>query len=154
MTDATGFETLDEKEDLRTRLARGGLAPEAVEKAVEAYEAGEIQSVPIIIGKKDVLHAEIPDDLLRKVFPIPGLSTLEKGELLFLEYEINRHRYGKKSLTLRWPGDEAEDENGEEAEKQPGTPPSGKTPPATSGRGGPKDPNDDEDPWPGDEEKK
>lgn len=105
MPDETGFESIPDMDELRERLTRGGLAPEAVEKAIEAFEAGELQSLVFAIGKDDRFNLIVPAELLVKVFPT--LAEKPPSAEDYVVYEINRHRYGKKSLTLRWPdGDE------------------------------------------------
>lgn len=149
VADETGFETLSESDielnELRERLTRGGLAPEAVEKAVDAWDAGDIFALNFAIAKGGFLICPVPEELLRKVFPIPDPTPEEEDlESIYLEYEINRHRFGKKSLTLRWPGDK--DANGEEvAAASPAPEPTEKS------RDPRKEPNADEDPWPDDD---
>ena len=109
--------------ELRARLTRGGLAPEAVHRACEAFHAGDIHGLAFV-AVHDTLTVPIPEELLVKVFPqLLDLLVAEPKDpadrwaaflkaVPTLEYEINRHRGDKKSLTIRWPG--AKDEEGPE----------------------------------------
>ena len=120
--DAKLIETLNE---LRARLTRGGLSPEAVQKAIEAYKAGDLHALNFATTN-GALVVPIPEELLVRVFPqlhdrknLPGFTPgtvdesrpwkafIDKGPVL--EYEINRHRGDRKSLTIRWPGAKAEE---------------------------------------------
>ncbi|KKN14358.1 hypothetical protein LCGC14_0996870 [marine sediment metagenome] len=111
--DARLIEALSE---LRGRLTRGGLSPEAVQKAIEAYKAGDLHALNFATSN-GALVVPIPEELLVRVFPQlldqaldgdrPWKAFLDKCPLL--EYEINRHRGDRKSLTIRWPGAKAEE---------------------------------------------
>ena len=96
---------------LQSRLTRGGLAPEAVQKALEAFEAGDIHALNFSLAKGRLI-CPIPQELLVRVFPkladIPTKATAKDLDHLSLEYEINRHHGGLKSLTLKWPEEEVE----------------------------------------------
>ena len=96
----------EERETLKNRLTRGGLAPEAVQKAIEAFDAGDIHSLNFSKAGGRLI-CPIPQELLVRVFPkladIPAKATVRDLDHLSLEYEINRHHGGVKSLTLKWP---------------------------------------------------
>ena len=111
------------------RLTRGGLSPEAARKAADALEAGDIFSLNFAVTKNGAVVCPIPFELLVKCFPqldgLPmkgGKPDAEELRGMRLDYTINRHRGGKKSLTIRWPGEvEAEEPaaNGEPPESAP-----------------------------------
>jgi hypothetical protein len=124
---------IKEVTELRARLTRGGLAPEAVQKAVEAYQAGDIYGLNFATVDGDTgptLTVPIPEELLVKVFP--QLAEKREGHEQHalwadflssephLEYEINRHRGDRKSLTIRWPG--AKNEEGPEPSEPEASP--------------------------------
>lgn len=109
-------------EELRSRLTRGGLSPEAVEKAAKAYVAGDVHALKLIyvhahLKGHDIKHLEcpIPEELLTRVFPELSKVTEETVDDVRLEYEINRHRGGVQSITIRFPN---ADENEEPAEPE------------------------------------
>lgn len=99
------------------RLTRGGLSPEAARKAADALEAGDVYSLNFAVTKNGAVVCPVPFELLVKCFPqlngLPmkgGKPDAEELRGMRLEYTINRHRGGKKSLTIRWPGEpEAEE---------------------------------------------
>ena len=116
-------EAIEKVIELRARLTRGGLAPEAIQKAIEAFQAGDIHALSFAaVG--DFLTVTIPEELLMRVFPQvrdgydlaarpePGkqwIQFLERNPAPILEYEINRHRGDRRSLTIRWPGTEKDE---------------------------------------------
>jgi len=109
--------------DMRERLSRGGLGPEAVQKAISAYEAGDIQALNFAVTKNGAVVCPVPFELLVKCFPqLAGLPQRDgkpdADELrgMTLNYTINRHRFNKKSLTLSWPQEDLEDEPPEATE--------------------------------------
>jgi len=104
----TDLSTCDPVEELRSRLTRGGLSPEAVEKAAKAYEAGDVHALNLAYYKvpgRDEKHliCPIPEELLTRVFPELAKVTPNNVDLVQLEYEINRHRGGVQSITIRFP---------------------------------------------------
>ncbi|MEE8174168.1 MAG: hypothetical protein V3T71_02470 [Dehalococcoidia bacterium] len=111
------------------RLTRGGLSQEAARKAADALEAGDIYSLNFAVTKNGAVVCPIPFELLVKCFPqlsgLPqkgGRPDAEELRGMRLEYTINRHRGGKKSLTIRWPGEAEAVEpaaNGEPPESAP-----------------------------------
>ena len=116
--DAKLLETLSE---LRARLTRGGLSPEAVQKAIEAFKAGDLHALSFATTE-GCLVVPIPEDLLVRVFPQLQDQTAAEGPQEpgnpwkaflatkpILEYEINRHRGDRRSLTIRWPDTKAEE---------------------------------------------
>ena len=130
-------------QELRSRLTRGGLSPEAVDKAINAFEAGDLHSLNFHRLESGTLICPLPEELLVKVFPgvaaIPKSATSKDMDHLYLEYEINRHRGDKKSLTVRWPGDSKEAE--EPTDEKPKAAPKGtSTPLALSTDAKPKEP--------------
>ncbi len=104
----TDLSTCDPVEELRSRLTRGGLSPEAVEKATKAYEAGDVHALNLAyykeLGSKEKhLICPVPEELLTRVFPELAKVTPDNVDLVQLEYEINRHRGGVQSITIRLP---------------------------------------------------
>lgn len=99
----TDLSTCDPVEELRSRLTRGGLSPEAVEKAAKAYEAGDVHALNLVHIKDAGLVCLIPEELLTRVFPELAKVTPNNVDLVQLEYEINRHRGGVQSITIRFP---------------------------------------------------
>jgi hypothetical protein len=158
-TDSNGSNG-DELEELKSRLARGGLSPEAVDKAADAYIAGDIHALNLAYvgnGAKRRLICPIPDELLTRVFPEldvgtdPGLTNKDL-QSVFLEYEINRHRGDVRSLTIRYPETLRKDET--EPEQPEREVPEGFTrleekAPAKTTEAPLDDPNTD--PWPPDD---
>ena len=115
--DAKLIETLS---DLRGRLTRGGLSPEAVQKAIEAYRAGDLHALNFATSQGSLV-VPIPEELLVRVFPqlqdeLTGMGP-QKGlgwaaflaKVPLLEYEIKRHRGDRRSLIIRWPDTKAEE---------------------------------------------
>ena len=115
--DAKLIETLN---DLRARLTRGGLSPDAIQRAIEAYKAGDIYALNFATSQGSLV-VPIPEELLVRIFPQlhteksascpqagnPWMAFLTKTPAL--EYEINRHRGDRRSLTIRWPDTKAEE---------------------------------------------
>lgn len=109
------------------RLTRGGLSPEAAKKAADALEAGDIFSLNFAVTKNGAVVCPVPFELLVKCFPqlngLPmkgGKPDAEELRGMRLEYSINRHRGGKKSLTIYWPREADEPAaNGEPAANEP-----------------------------------
>ncbi len=101
------------REAMLERLTRGGLAPDAAEKAVDAMEAGDIHALNLAVTKSGAVVCPVPFELLVKCFPVLAGVPLKNGKAnpddvrgMTLEYTINRHRGGRRSLTIFWP-DEA-----------------------------------------------
>ena len=113
--DAKLIEALSE---LRGRLTRGGLSPDAVQRAIEAYKAGDLHALNFATTE-GVLVVPIPEELLIRVFPQLNEERTDHeqhatwadflAKCPLLEYEINRHRGDRRSLTIRWPGAKAEE---------------------------------------------
>lgn len=108
------------RELMLERLTRGGLAPDAAAKAVDAMEAGDIHALNFAVTKNGHVVCPIPFELLVKVFPVLGGIPTKNGKVdadeirgMTLEYTINRHRGGRRSLTISWPGDEPVDSTGD-----------------------------------------
>jgi len=106
-------------------LTRGGLSPEAVDKAAKAYEAGDVHALSLtyykVLGRDEKhLICPIPEELLTRVFPELVKATPRDVEIYYLEYEINRHRGGVQSITIRYPNSE---ENVEPPEPEKSPPP-------------------------------
>lgn len=116
--DAKMIETLTE---LRTRLTRGGLSPEAVQRAIEAFKVGDLHALSFATTE-GCLVVPIPEELLVRVFPQLRDQTAAEGPQEIgnpwkaflttkpiLEYEIKRHRGNQMSLIIRWPDTRAEE---------------------------------------------
>lgn len=136
-------------EELRSRLTRGGLSLEAVEKATKAYVAGDVHALNLVyVGKH--LTCPIPEELLTRVFPILTKASPDNVGQFHLDYEINRHRGGVQSITIRYPNLE-EDVEPTEPEKPAATTespgftelPERKEAPAETETGAPPDEDDD-----------
>lgn len=105
---------------MRERLTRGGLSSDAVDRAISAYLAGDIHSLNLAVTKDGTIVCPIPWELLQKCFPVLASAPTKNGRVdpaeirgMTLAYTINRHRAGKKSLTITWPGEAASPEAGE-----------------------------------------
>lgn len=105
MPPETVSNTCDPVEELRSRLTRGGLSPEAVDKAAKAYVAGDVHALNLVYSEKH-LTCPIPEELLTRVFPELVEARPDNVGLFHLEYEINRHRGGVQSITIRFPDSE------------------------------------------------
>ncbi len=122
-TTAAEEEYAAQTESLKDRLTRGGLGPEAVQKAISAFEAGDIHALNFAVTKNGAVVCPVPFELLVKCFPqLAGLPMRDgkpdADELrgMTLNYTINRHRFNKKSLTLSWPQELLEDDPPEATE--------------------------------------
>ena len=122
-------EAIEKVTELRARLTRGGLSPEAIQKAIEAFEAGEIHALNFTADHLSRLVVPIPEALLVKLFPnlMQDWISAPPGEPWtkflatkpILEFEIKHHRGDRRSLTIRWPGtEENEGPESEASEKE------------------------------------
>ena len=88
------------------RLIRGGLAPDAAEKAVDAMEVGDIHALNFAVTKSGAVVCPIPYELLVRCFPALAGVPMKGGKVdaeelrgMKLEYAINRHRGGTTAST-------------------------------------------------------